>query len=180
MPGMYKIPMVVARSSIPDLLRPGLLGGLMKSKHDEEEPEEGYAKGGRKRRRRSDQADGMAAPPRLDRKPRKPPPSMALPSLASAMGAPTASKPAGGVSPSVTEPPPAQPEPDQDMMLKRGGSAKKWIQASGVDKPGHKGRLHRALGVPEGEKIPASKIEEAARSHDSHLRHMANFAKNVR
>jgi hypothetical protein len=61
----------------------------------------------------------------------------------------------------------------------REGDGEKWIQKSGVDKPGHKGRLHRALGVPEGEKIPREKIEKASHSDNPHLRHMAQFAKNV-
>ena len=38
------------------------------------------------------------------------------------------------------------------------------------------GGLHRALHVPEGEKIPASKIEAAKHSSNSHIAHMANFA----
>jgi hypothetical protein len=38
--------------------------------------------------------------------------------------------------------------------------AKKWIQ-SAISKPG---ALHRDLGVPQGEKIPASKLEAAAKS----------------
>jgi len=37
--------------------------------------------------------------------------------------------------------------------------AKKWIK--GAIK--HPGALHRALGVPEGEKIPASKVAAAAK-----------------
>lgn len=37
--------------------------------------------------------------------------------------------------------------------------AKNWIK----DATKNKGGLHRSLGVPEGEKIPASKIEEAAK-----------------
>lgn len=39
-----------------------------------------------------------------------------------------------------------------------------------------KGGLHRALGVPEGQKIPAEKIEAAKNSKNSHVRKMANFA----
>ena len=39
-----------------------------------------------------------------------------------------------------------------------------------------KGGLHRALGVPEGEKIPAKKLEAARHSKNSHVQHMANFA----
>lgn len=39
-----------------------------------------------------------------------------------------------------------------------------------------KGGLHRALGVPTDEKIPAEKMEEARNSKNSHIKHMANFA----
>lgn len=44
----------------------------------------------------------------------------------------------------------------------------------------HKGMLHHALGVSEDEKIPAAKLEKAAHSSNSHMRHMAQFAKNVK
>jgi hypothetical protein len=40
----------------------------------------------------------------------------------------------------------------------------------------NKGGLHRALGIAEGEKIPAAKLEAAKNSTNSHVRHMANFA----
>lgn len=40
----------------------------------------------------------------------------------------------------------------------------------------NKGGLHRALGVPEGQKIPAEKLEEARHSSNPHIRHMAAFA----
>jgi hypothetical protein len=40
----------------------------------------------------------------------------------------------------------------------------------------HKGGLHRALHVPEGETIPKEKIEAAKHSTNEHVRHMANFA----
>lgn len=39
-----------------------------------------------------------------------------------------------------------------------------------------KGGLHRALGVKEGEKIPADKLAAAKNSDSEHIRHMANFA----
>jgi hypothetical protein len=42
-----------------------------------------------------------------------------------------------------------------------------------------KGGLHRALGVPEGDKIPEEKIEAAKKSSNSHLAHMANFASTM-
>ena len=46
--------------------------------------------------------------------------------------------------------------------------------------PSHKGMLHRALHVPEEDKIPAAKLAKAAHSSDPHMRHMAQFAKNVK
>jgi len=55
--------------------------------------------------------------------------------------------------------------------------SEKWIQKTGVEK--NKGGLHRALHVPQGEKIPKAKIEKATHSKDAHLRHMAQFAQNV-
>jgi hypothetical protein len=55
----------------------------------------------------------------------------------------------------------------------------KWIQKTGVNKPGHKGRLHRALGVPEDKPIPKKKLKAALHSKDPHIRHMAQFAHNV-
>jgi len=58
--------------------------------------------------------------------------------------------------------------------------AEKWIQKTGVDKPGHKGALHRALHVPEGKPIPAAKLSGALHSSNPHMQHMARFAKNVK
>ena len=40
----------------------------------------------------------------------------------------------------------------------------------------NKGGLHRALGVPENEDIPASKLAAAKKSSNPHVAHMANFA----
>jgi hypothetical protein len=42
-----------------------------------------------------------------------------------------------------------------------------------------KGGLHRALGVPEDEKIPQDKLDKAAHSSNPHLMHMANMAKTM-
>ncbi len=39
-----------------------------------------------------------------------------------------------------------------------------------------KGGLRRALHIPEGEKIPADRLEAAKNSKNSHVKHMANFA----
>ncbi len=53
-----------------------------------------------------------------------------------------------------------------------------WI--AGAVPASHKGMLHRALHVPEGEKIPAAKLEAARHSKNAHVRHMASFAHNIR
>jgi hypothetical protein len=52
---------------------------------------------------------------------------------------------------------------------------KNWI-AGAIKKPG---ALHRSLGVPEGEKIPAKKLAAAAKSDNPTLRRRANLAKTL-
>lgn len=47
-------------------------------------------------------------------------------------------------------------------------------------KPSHKGKLHKALGIPEGQKIPLAKLHEAKNSKDPHMKRMANYAINAR
>lgn len=56
--------------------------------------------------------------------------------------------------------------------------AKKWIQKALSDK-GDKGRLHRKLGVPEGKKIPASKLNKAAKKKGK-VGQMARMAKTMK
>lgn len=52
---------------------------------------------------------------------------------------------------------------------------------SGIEiKPSHKGKLHRALGVPEGQKIPAAKLQQAKHSKSAAVRKEANFASNAK
>ncbi len=43
-----------------------------------------------------------------------------------------------------------------------------------------RGRLHRALHVAEGDKIPAKKLEAAKHSDNPSLVHMANFASTLK
>jgi hypothetical protein len=59
--------------------------------------------------------------------------------------------------------------------------AKKWIQGARekMEKKGTVGSLHRALGVPEGEKIPQAKLA-AAKKNRPGLRKKIQFAENVR
>lgn len=52
----------------------------------------------------------------------------------------------------------------------------KWIQ--GAIK--HKGALHKELGVPEGKKIPESKIKKAEHSKNPKLRKRAVLAETLK
>ena len=51
-----------------------------------------------------------------------------------------------------------------------------WIQ--GAIK--HKGALHKELGVPQGQKIPAAKLAKAAKSSNPVERKRAAFAKELK
>jgi len=53
---------------------------------------------------------------------------------------------------------------------------KNWIK--GAIK--HPGALHRTLGVPEGQKIPAGKLEAASHSENPTTRRRANLAKTLK
>ena len=55
--------------------------------------------------------------------------------------------------------------------------AKKWIQEA-VGK--HPGKLHRELGVPEGKKIPASKMDKAEHSKNPTIKKEAALAKTLK
>lgn len=65
-----------------------------------------------------------------------------------------------------------------DKGFASGGSAdgKHWIK--GAIK--HPGALHRALGVPEGEKIPASKMAKAAHSSSERVRKEVALARTLK
>ena len=47
-------------------------------------------------------------------------------------------------------------------------------------KPSHKGELHKDLKVPQGQKIPASKLEAAKNSKSPAVRKRATFALNAK
>lgn len=46
--------------------------------------------------------------------------------------------------------------------------------------PAHKGLLHKALGIPQGQKIPESKLRAAAHAKSPVVRKEAVFAENAR
>ena len=54
--------------------------------------------------------------------------------------------------------------------------AKKWIKKAIK----HPGALHRALHVPEGEKIPEAKLDQAAHSENPTMRKRAQLAKTLK
>ena len=66
----------------------------------------------------------------------------------------------------------------QMMGYKDGGKTdgKNWI-AGAIKKPG---ALHKSLGVPQGEKIPAKKLEKATKSDNPKLAKRANLAKTLK
>jgi hypothetical protein len=45
---------------------------------------------------------------------------------------------------------------------------------------GHKGKLHRELGIPTSEKIPAARLEAAAHSSDREVRNDAIRAETMK
>jgi len=45
---------------------------------------------------------------------------------------------------------------------------------------GHKGKLHRELGVPEGQKIPAARLAAATRSRNPEIRRDAIRARTMK
>jgi hypothetical protein len=54
--------------------------------------------------------------------------------------------------------------------------AEKWIQKAVK----HPGKLHRDLGVPQGEKIPAKKLAKAKHSNSPSIRREANLAATLK
>ena len=46
--------------------------------------------------------------------------------------------------------------------------------------PANKGKLHKTLGVPKGEKIPMAKLEKAKHSSNPETRKRATFALNAK
>ena len=57
--------------------------------------------------------------------------------------------------------------------------AKKWTPKKDFHPGGEKGKLHREIGVPEGEKIPAAKLAAAERSNNPEVRRDAIRAKTM-
>lgn len=61
------------------------------------------------------------------------------------------------------------------LLYTRNHMAKKWIQGA-IKRPG---QLHRDLGVPQGQKIPAKKLAAARQSKNPAVRRRANLARTL-
>ena len=57
---------------------------------------------------------------------------------------------------------------------------KNWVKKADFKPGGHKGKLHREMGLPEGQKIPAARLEQAAHSRNSEVRNDAIRAKTMK
>ena len=74
----------------------------------------------------------------------------------------------------------APPNFGHRMAAVRKAKPKATVAKAPMIQPSHKGRLHRALGVPEGQPIPAAKLATAKASPNPHMRQMATFAENAK
>lgn len=102
-----------------------------------------------------------------------PRPPMAKPPMPSPMAPPAAM--AGPAAPAGLANIPGLSKGGKVRKYAAGGPVKKWI--AGATK--NKGALHRALKVPEGEKIPAAKLAKAADSKNPVMRKRAALAKTL-
>lgn len=57
---------------------------------------------------------------------------------------------------------------------------RKWRAKKAFKPGGEKGKLHREIGVPEGEKIPAKRLEAATHSDNPEIRRDAIRAKTMK
>lgn len=137
----------------------------------------------RKRRRKGGAAHGEMAAHRLDRRTRRAaggglPKGHDSYSSAAMFKGPiedVAGRNYRGVRQSTVDDKMAEGQPPASK-LKDGGKPKQWI--AGAIK--HPGALHKELGVPEGEKIPAKKLEKAAHSDNPKLRRRAALAETLK
>lgn len=117
-------------------------------------------------------AKGIAQRRAAEQGPRPPAPAMGAPPMGPPPGARPATPPPGppgGAPPMMGHP----PGPPAGPMMAEGGH---WIQGAKM----HKGALHRELGVPEGQPIPASKLNNAAHSDNPTLKRRATLAKTLK
>lgn len=71
------------------------------------------------------------------------------------------------------------PRKHRTKSVRRTKSGRKWVPKSQFRPGGEKGKLHRALHVPVGQRIPKSKLEAALHSPNKEIRRMATLAKTM-
>jgi hypothetical protein len=57
---------------------------------------------------------------------------------------------------------------------------KNWVKKADFHPGGEKGKLHREMGIPEGQKIPAAKLAAATHSNDPEKRRDAIRAETMK
>lgn len=67
----------------------------------------------------------------------------------------------------------------KETKSKATSSLEKMHEKGGFKPGGHKGKLHRELGIPEGKKIPAKRLARAERSKNPEIARDARRAKTM-
>lgn len=62
------------------------------------------------------------------------------------------------------------------MATRKRARSRNWIRKATKNKGG----LHRSLGIPEGQKIPESRLREAERSKNPRVRKQARLARTLK
>ena len=60
------------------------------------------------------------------------------------------------------------------------GKKKHWVKKKDFHPGGEKGKLHRELGIPEGQKIPAGRLAAAAHSSNAEVKRDAIRAQTMK
>lgn len=56
---------------------------------------------------------------------------------------------------------------------------KKWVKKADFHPGGEKGKLHREMGIPEGEKIPSARLQAATHSKNPEIKRDAIRAETM-
>jgi hypothetical protein len=70
-----------------------------------------------------------------------------------------------------------------DLANRSAGMAdkpKKWVPKKDFHPAGSKGKLHRELGIPEGQTIPSGRLRQATRSRNPEIRRDAIRAETMK
>jgi hypothetical protein len=129
-----------------------------------------YKRGGRRKQKDGGRSEGGRSHRRMDR------PKRQMGGMMPAPQVPLAQMPPAQLSPAALAQLRAAgmgPRPGMPMGQKRGGRTKNFHPG------GEKGKLHREMGIPEGEKIPKDKLAAATHSSDPEKRRDAIRAETM-